>query len=93
MNRRVHWRARGVGLDLKGVSDLGPRDVSPITAIARDLEALLSARLTGLGFSGVPRPGVRCYSAVFERHGADWLVTIEDERNTFTSQPRTVASA
>ena len=96
MSQVFQWRARGAGIDLHGATEPGPRDVSPITAVARDLEDLLSARLTGLGFSGAPRPGVRCYSATFARPGTKWLaciVTLSDERIAATSHPGVVATA
>lgn len=73
---QVFWTARGAMIDLRGSTRPGPRDVSPITAVARDLEALLSARLSALGFSGAPRPGVRCYSAKFSRPGSNGLAVI-----------------
>jgi len=94
--KRVNWTARGALIDLKGSSEPGPRDVSPVTAVARDLEAVLSARLTGLGFSGAPRPGVRSYSATFARPGTPWLaviVTLEPEQTALTSHPGVVATA
>jgi hypothetical protein len=52
-------------VDLRGSSDPGPRDVSPITGVLRDLENLFGARLSALGFSGAPREGVKCYSVQF----------------------------
>ena len=85
-----------MGIDLEGATEPGPKDASPITAVARDLEALLSARLTGLGFSGEPRPGTRCYSASFARPGTKWLaciVSVSDEQTASTSHPGTVATA
>ena len=68
----------------------------PSTAVLRDLEILLGAQLDSLGFSGAPRPGVRCYSATFERPGSPRLaviVTVTDEQTTLTSHPREIATA
>lgn len=96
MTARVSWRARGLGLDLAGTSLPGPADLSPITAVAGELERRMGASLTALGFSGTPRPGVRCYSAQFRRQGADGfgvIVAIESEQNAATNQRRAVASA
>ena len=96
MSRRVHWTARGAGIDLNGSSVPGVRDVTPVTAVLRDLEQILDAQLTGLGFSGASRPGVRSYSATFARPGTQWLgciVTLSDEQSAVTSHPRETATA
>ena len=70
MSRRVSWEARASGIHLTGSSEVGPKDVTAVTAVARDLEQLLSSKLVAIGFSGAPSEGKRAYSARFAPHGS-----------------------
>lgn len=95
MSRRFSWVARGPLVDVKGASMPTPWDVLPISAVVRDLESLLSARLTALGFAGIPRPGVRSYSALFGRGSQSLpiIVTLETEPENIASHPGPVMRA